>query len=66
VGGNDFAAAGGGAAEIGPEEGAEIFLPGRILRAQGEDDFVADKAQKAFAGGGGHGWIKRLHAKFLP
>ena len=48
VGGDDFAAARGGAAEIGAQQGA----PGgeRTGAAQGEPDAVADEAQEAFAG----------------
>ncbi len=55
MGGDDFAAAGFGAAEVGAEPGGPIFRPGQIAGGlHGKKNFVTDKTQESFAGGGGH------------
>jgi hypothetical protein len=66
VGGDDFAAAGGGATEVGPQKGARILAAGFCPGAEREQDFIADEAQEAFAGGGSHQWLGQLHAVYLP
>jgi hypothetical protein len=52
----------GGAAEIGAQKRADIFLRWIFFGAQLKNDFVADETQKAFAGRGCHGWNRLLHA----
>src|ERR1017187_6824544 len=46
VGGDDFAAAGIGAAEVGAQAGGPVFLSGQLFGVpHGETNFVAGKAQ---------------------
>jgi hypothetical protein len=55
MGGDDFAAAGLGTAEVGAEAGSPGFFSGKIAGSrQGEKNFITDKTQEAFAGGGRH------------
>ena len=61
VGGNDFAAARGGAAEIGAQAGATVFCAAEFFRRGGEKDFIADETQQAFAGGRSHDGMVWFH-----
>ncbi len=66
MGGDDFAAAGGGAADVGAETGGPIFGCGRPAGGlHGKKNFIPDKTQAVFAGRRGHGWIGRLHAEIF-
>ena len=58
VRGNDFLAAGGGAAEVGAEARRPFWGRGKIFAGgYGEKNFIADETHEAFAGGRSHGWF---------
>jgi hypothetical protein len=59
VGGDDFAAARGSAAEIGAKQGAPGG--GRASAAHGETNAVADEAQETFAGRRFHDGCRLRH-----
>jgi hypothetical protein len=65
VGGDDFAAAGVGASEIGAKHGAEIFVAGFLFVTEGEMNFVADEAHEALAGSRSHDRIECFHLKYF-
>jgi hypothetical protein len=61
VRGNNFFSPLSGAAKIGPQKCAEIFLRGIIVVSKRETDFVADETKDSFAGRGDHDWIGPFH-----
>jgi hypothetical protein len=61
VGGNDFAAAGGGAAEIGAQPGGPAFGRHLMRIAQHKTDFISHEPHKAVAGSRSHDRFGLFH-----
>jgi hypothetical protein len=62
VGGDDFLAAGGGAAKVRAQKGAgAVFLRGIGVITNSEKEPVADETKDSFAGGGRHDWPWQFH-----
>ena len=65
LGGDNFTAALGGAAEVRAEARLKPGLCHGTSRAQLEPDFIADETQHAFAGGRSHDWIGLFHLRMF-